>query len=551
MNRVPTTRRPTATTLPLTAIAILLACAASGRADEYRLVPGDTVSVVVQRHPEMSLSNVVVPPDGVLQVPVAGAIRVAGMTASELTATIDMRLRARLRAPEVSVQVRQARPDSVFVLGVVKSPGAYPLGLRWRVTELLAAAGGVSTDPRLVAAALYRSDGSCVALDLPGILAGAGGPELRAGDVLSLTEQVITVTVAGAVTRPGTYRLPIDAGPMEAIAQAGGPAPRARLGLVTIDHAAGGRETIDLAPAMIDGAPAPEVVLQNGDTIVIPRLDATIAVLGAVARGGSFPIDESLEMRVSDALALAGGLSGDPSTISGAILRRGGERIELDLPAILTAGSAAANLALREGDVLSLARRTIKVRVAGQVSKPGAYELPLGAGVLAAIAEAQGVTDDAGLSAVAIRRADGSTRSVDLLDALINGQGSEDMALADQDLVIVPEARAQVAVLGGVRTPGVYDLREGAPQTVTQLIAEAGGAVPDARLRDVGVVRRGAEGPERISVNVTQVLREGATEADITVRDQDVIFVPVSASDWDTVFRAITSGVLLGRWLLD
>jgi len=550
MNDPRTNRRLMATTVLLAGL-VAAACAAPVAADEYRLVPGDTVSIIVQRHPEMSVSNVVVPPDGFLQVPVAGAIRVAGMTAGELAATIDTRLRARLRSPEVSVQVRQARPDSVFVLGSVKSPGAYPLGPGWRVTELLAAAGGVLADPRLVAAALYRTDGSCVALDLPDILAGAGGPELRAGDVLSLTEQVITVTVAGAVARPGTYRLPIDAGPMEAIAQAGGAATRARLGLVTIDHAAGGRETIDLAPAMIDGAQPPEVALQNGDTIVIPRLDATIAVLGAVARGGSFPIDESLEMRVSDALALAGGLSGDPSTTSGAVLRRGGERIELDLPAILTAGSAEANLALREGDVLSLARRTIKVRVAGQVSKPGAYELPLGSGVLAAIAEAQGVTDDAALSAVAIRGADGSMRSVDLLDALINGLGSEDVALADQDLVVVPEARAQVAVLGGVRAPGVYDLREGAPQTVTQLIAEAGGAVEDARLRDVGVVRRGAEGPERISVNVAQVLREGAAEADVAVLDQDVIFVPVSESDWDTVFRAITSGVLLGRWLLD
>jgi len=81
------------------ALAAGLAPGVARAADGYVLAPGDVLAIVVQRHPEMSLASVTVPPDGIIQVPVAGAITAAGMTAAELAEAVTTRLRARLREP--------------------------------------------------------------------------------------------------------------------------------------------------------------------------------------------------------------------------------------------------------------------------------------------------------------------------------------------------------------------------------------------------------------------------------------------------------------------
>ena len=161
------------------------------------------------------------------------------------------------------------------------------------------------------------------------------------------------------------------------------------------------------------------------------------------------------------------------------------------------------------------------------------------------------MTDAAALTEVLVESADGAARQVDLLGALVHGEPVAAEPLADQDLVIVPERRSQVAVLGAVREPGLYPLPEGERHTVTQMVAEAGGAIEGARMHDVGLVRRGPDGPERISVDVSRVLREGAVDEDPLVADQDVIFVPQRTTDWDLILRALTSASLFGRLMFD
>src|SRR5687768_600816 len=58
----------------------------------YRIGPGDTLSVTVHREPELSAAERIVDPGGYIDLPLAGSIRAAGMTAAELSDEIAARL---------------------------------------------------------------------------------------------------------------------------------------------------------------------------------------------------------------------------------------------------------------------------------------------------------------------------------------------------------------------------------------------------------------------------------------------------------------------------
>ena len=519
---------------------------------DYVLQPGDVLSVTVMRHPEMSAGNATIAPDGDISLPVVGQIAVAGMTVREVTDEIARRLRARLVRPEVTVSLQRATPAQVFVLGDVRKPGAYALGEGWGVPELLAEAGGSPTPPAMLRATLYRADGERADLDLAAVVAGEGGKlALQAGDILELRPRTISVTVIGAVPRAGTYEVPADAGLLEAIAQAGGLSPGASLGQIVVERASGEQERYDLAPALLHGETPPEVSLQDADAIIVPQERAVVSILGAVAKPGNEVFDASVGMRVTELIAHAGGLTDAPEETSAALLRADGTVMELDLPAILAGDDAAANVQLQPQDIISVTRRTITVQVAGEVKSPGSYELSAGSGVLMALALAEGATGEAAISRVSIRHEDGTAERADLVAAILDGDLGQQVLLRDGDLVMVPVATAQVAVLGAVDKPDYYSLAEGRPTTVSQVIAEAGGLTEDARAGRIGVVRRTPDGPRRITVDLRAVLVRGELDKDLALQNGDIVYVPEASTDWDLVLRAIASVSLMGRWLLD
>jgi polysaccharide export outer membrane protein len=91
--------------------------------------------------------------------------------------------------------------------------------------------------------------------------------------------------------------------------------------------------------------------------------------------------------------------------------------------------------------------------------------------------------------------------------------------------VTVMEARSrQVSVLGFVTRPGRYML-EGSSAKVSDVLAMAGGLVPEAA--DTAVVTRqsGAQ-KESVNVDVAAIIRGGQGSKDVEVRSGDSVFVP-------------------------
>jgi polysaccharide biosynthesis/export protein PslD len=95
---------------------------AVGEPGEYRMQPGDLLRVKFLYHPELDI-KVPIRPDGSITLQLAGDIRAAGLTTTELEKVIKDRTSDRLRDPEISVLVAQLGEQKVYVGGEVRIPG--------------------------------------------------------------------------------------------------------------------------------------------------------------------------------------------------------------------------------------------------------------------------------------------------------------------------------------------------------------------------------------------------------------------------------------------
>src|SRR5579884_242469 len=131
---------------PLTMAAALAATAClPAHADQSGTVihPGDQLSVQV--YGDQSLTqNVTVLNDGTIAYPLVGQVPVAGRTPAEAAGVIRDRLLKYVRHPVVTVAISQLAQPSIMVLGDVKNPGKYQLRSDARLSDAIAAAGGLS-----------------------------------------------------------------------------------------------------------------------------------------------------------------------------------------------------------------------------------------------------------------------------------------------------------------------------------------------------------------------------------------------------------------------
>ena len=65
---------------------------ASVESPDYRLRPSDTINVTVYREPDLSVQGVPVGSDGVISLPLVGAIRAEGRTTADLAKAIEAAL---------------------------------------------------------------------------------------------------------------------------------------------------------------------------------------------------------------------------------------------------------------------------------------------------------------------------------------------------------------------------------------------------------------------------------------------------------------------------
>ena len=179
-----------------------------------------------------------------------------------------------------------------------------------------------------------------------------------------------SVSVIGAVKRPGLHQLRGRKSLIEVLSLAGGLREDAghvikitrrreqgRIPLATARDDSTGRFSVasaNIEDVLKANHPADNVIIEPNDVISVPRAEM-VYVIGAVGRSGGFVLREQESISVLQALALAGGVDGTAATRKARILRPapgGGGRLELpvDLKSIMESNSEDA--ALHPEDIL-------------------------------------------------------------------------------------------------------------------------------------------------------------------------------------------------------
>lgn len=115
------------------------------RPDEaYLIQPGDILRITVWKEEDLQ-REVIVRPDGQISFPLVGELNAAGSEVSGLRAQIEGRLEKYIPDPVVSVDVRELRGNTVYVIGKVNRPGNFPVTRNVDVMQALSMAGGMGT----------------------------------------------------------------------------------------------------------------------------------------------------------------------------------------------------------------------------------------------------------------------------------------------------------------------------------------------------------------------------------------------------------------------
>ena len=131
--------------------------------------------------------------------------------------------------------------------------------------------------------------------------------------------------------------------------------------------------------------------------------------------------------------------------------------------------------------------REISVFVAGEVERPGRYNLSSLSSVSAALYLAGGITKQGSFREVSVKRGGQTIAVFDLYDLLLNGDASGDVNLRNGDVVLVPPAFSFVEIDGEIRRPAIYEIIEG--ETLAWLLKAAGGATGQAFRSEIQLTR--------------------------------------------------------------
>lgn len=334
------------------------------------------------------------------------------------------------------------------------------------------------------------------------------------------------VYVVGSVKQPGMQRATAVTRASELITRAGGLFEDGSSRAITVTHADGKVESIDLGLFLSTGSTVRNPCVEAGDRIHIPPLRRTAHVGGAVNVPGDVEVIPGDS--VATLIELVQGLSEDAEPAAAYLESYGGTpnrstRVPLDL-----SKSADRRRPVRERDLLFVSRRpgwrlTRSVKVEGEVQAPGMHALPTDSLPLTeVIGMAGGFTSLASLNEAHVTRlledrppdpeferlkslpstdmtpdeheyymiklrAQKQEMSVDFWKLFVEGDKTQNIYVQPGDEIFVPPLRSYVTLVGEVPRPGNIPYQSG--MTAEQYLAHAGGFTERAARNKVAVIR--------------------------------------------------------------
>jgi len=115
--------------------------------------------------PDLSIEDMPISTEGMLSLPLLGAIKAEGLTTAELADTVTQRLaNGVLQHPAVSVNVKQYGSHVVTVEGAVEKPGVYSYGPGARLSTAIALASGLNRVAKSSQVAVFRKTPQGIAI---------------------------------------------------------------------------------------------------------------------------------------------------------------------------------------------------------------------------------------------------------------------------------------------------------------------------------------------------------------------------------------------------
>lgn len=210
----------------------------------------------------------------------------------------------------------------------------------------------------------------------------------------------IRVYVTGFVDRPGSYQVSGLSTIVNALVRAGGPSAAGSFRNIQLRRGGKVVTTYDLYDLIAKGDTSADRPLQAEDVIHVNAVGTQVGLIGSVNRPGVFEVKAS--ETVNDVIQMAGGVTAvaDRSRLA---IERLDDRNDIRIVQVALPGGLESRL--NSGDVLRVfsavdatlpvERQNKRVRVEGEVLKPGEYVLPAGSSVEDALRAAGGLTSAA------------------------------------------------------------------------------------------------------------------------------------------------------------
>ena len=131
--------------------------------------------------------------------------------------------------------------------------------------------------------------------------------------------------------------------------------------------------------------------------------------------------------------------------------------------------------------------RAIRINIAGEVNLPGTYNFSAFNTLYNALYVAGGITEKATLRDIKLFRNNKLISSVDVYKFLTDGDGSSNVRLENNDLILVNSYSNRISIDGAVKSPGKFEMIE--EETLLDLLNYAGGLSENAFKKSIKLTR--------------------------------------------------------------
>jgi polysaccharide biosynthesis/export protein len=246
------------------------------RAD-YRIGPGDVLSIDVAGEPTLNKLKVKVAEQGTIRLTyIERDLKIAGLTEHQVVDLLRQEFLVILKDPQVTVFIEEYHAKMASIAGAVNQPKQIALTRELRVYDLISLAGGLTDKAGNVIQLIHtRPNDSLETIALTDLVRK---PELnrviRDGDFINVPEAGV-IYVSGNVNKPGVFPLRETLKLSQAIAMAGGVAEDSKKKEVVLvradspDQAETTKQIVNLYD--IEKDPGKDVILKPYDVILVPE----------------------------------------------------------------------------------------------------------------------------------------------------------------------------------------------------------------------------------------------------------------------------------------